>query len=152
MVTFGSYCLGDEVSIVKDHNSFPDILSFEQHYNIFSLKLYNPQRTLSPQNLQKVCCCLFRAVTLQHTVKYPELGNPTETVRRSQRCKLMADDVYLISYFVTVIFLVLAMLAWQSMLHVTPCHVTSLLASLSLWQEHSCVRYKSFSLKTIPEW
>ena len=65
MVTFGSYCPGDEVSIVKDHNSFPDILSFEQHYNIFSLKLYNPQRTLSPQNLQKVCCCLFRALTLQ---------------------------------------------------------------------------------------
>ena len=29
--------------------------------------------------------------------------------------------------------------------------VTSLLASLSLWQEHSCVRYKSFSSRTIPE-
>ena len=67
MVTFGSDCLVDEVMkyLAKYHKMFPDILSFEQHYNIFSLKLYNPQRTLTPQNLRKVSCCLFRALTLQ---------------------------------------------------------------------------------------
>ena len=49
------------------------------------------------------------------------------------------------------LFLVLAMLAWQAMSHIT--RVTSVSFGITdfvtMWQEHSCVRTKSFSSRTV---
>ena len=88
---------------------FSQIFSALSNITTFSVWNFITLRGLSHHKTFKKFVAASLELWLYNRVKYPPItrqshGNGEQSVRRSQRCKLMAGDVYLlISYFVTVI-------------------------------------------------